>query len=218
MSSITYRKYGPLSLSAIVALTMIAEYYLTTGTSAAPTVTRVAADAWRQMGTTINLFATFLAIFVLSRTNISKISKAPKQTDKLGGIVMLGVMFFTMVLGLSQGYQGGLTQQWLRYTLTAASLASIGTANIWQFYAGYRTLRVRTPESTLLLLGALIVLIGYSAWGKMWIPGANDLASWSQLTILQPASRAIVIGGGIGAAYSSIRALAGKESTYLRSE
>ncbi len=218
MSSVIYRKYGPLTLSAVVALTMIVEYFLTQGTTAQPTITRVAGDAWRQMATVINLFSTFLAITVLSRTNYIKARSAPKAVDRFAGIEMLLLLAGSIVVGLAYTYQSNTYQTLVAYTLTAASVASTGTLNIWQFYAGYRTLRVRTPESTLLMIGTLIIIFGFAAWGQIYIPNATNFASWSQLTILQPASRAIVIGSGIGAAYSSIRALAGKESTYLRSE
>jgi len=220
MSSVTYRKYGPLGLSLVVALIMIAEYFLTPTSGGATnyTVTRVAADAFRQMGTVINLFSTFLAITVLSRTNLMKARTAPKMVDRFAGYEMLLLLVGSVVVGLVYSYQSSQYQTLVSYTLTAASVASIGTANIWQFYAGYRTLRVRTPESTLLMLGTLLIIFGFAAWGQIWIPGATSFATWGQLTILQPASRAIVIGSGIGAAYSSVRALAGKESTYLRSE
>lgn len=217
MSSVTYRKYGPLVLTIVVALTIIVEYYLSAKIEPGTTVKYIA-DQWRTFSNVINLFATFVAILVLSRTNLYKAQHSPKTFDKFIAYEMLTLLGVSTVIGLIVGYRSDTYQTLVAYTLTGASIASIGTYYLWTFYAGYRTLRLRTLESTLLMIGAVVVTGGSSGWGIMWVPGLRESATWLQMTILQPVSKAIVIGGGIGAASAAVRALAGMESAYLKGE
>ncbi len=222
MASMTYRKYGPLGLTFIVAMTIIVEYYLNPGSTAAPiqpgASIKNAADMWRAMANIINLFATFIAIFVLSRTNLYKAQHGQKPLDKFVAYEMLALLIASSAIGLAVGYRSDTYQALVAYTLTGASIASIGTLNLWQFYAGYRTLRIGSWQSALLMIGALVVVTGSAAWGIMWVPGSRESATWLQMNILQPVSKAIVIGGGIGAASAAVRVLAGRETSYLRGE
>ncbi len=215
MSSITLRKYVPLGITALTALTIIVEYYFSSKAEPGATI-KYYADTWRATSSIINLFAVAVAILVLSRANLYKGRHAANTIDKFLAYEMITFLVVGLAVGLILGYRSETFQSYVAYTLTAASIASIGTYALWCFYAGYKALRIRTLESALLMIGALTISAGQSGWGINYVPGLRDAAFWIQLQILAPVSKAIIIGGGIGGASAAIRTLAGKESIYMK--
>ena len=80
--------------------------------------------------------------------------------------------------------------------------------------AAVRTLRIKTVEFTLLLVGALIVLVGqvqivpFSSFGA--------ISQWFQDYPVLGAIRGILIGAALGAMATSLRYLLGVDNEYLR--
>ena len=90
--------------------------------------------------------------------------------------------------------------------------------------AAYRAFIARTPESSLLLIAAILVMLGNTSLGSFltgWLPESLDflhLPNVSQFIMKYPTTagqRAIMIGVGLGMTATSLKILLGIERTYL---
>jgi len=90
--------------------------------------------------------------------------------------------------------------------------------------AAYRAFIARTPESSLLLIAAILVMLGNTSLGSFltgWMPESLDflqLPNVSQFIMKYPTTagqRAIMIGAGLGLIGSSLRIILGIERSYL---
>lgn len=89
--------------------------------------------------------------------------------------------------------------------------------------ASYRAFRVRNVEATLLLVGALIIMLGRVPLGahllpgieSLRIPGVADVAEWIMKYPNAAGQRGVIIGAALGAASMSIRVMVGIERPYL---
>jgi len=81
--------------------------------------------------------------------------------------------------------------------------------------ASYRAFRVRNIEATLLLIGAVIIMIGRIPLGKLVFPFIPEVAEWIMKYPNAAAQRGVIIGAALGAAAMSIRVMVGIERPYL---
>jgi hypothetical protein len=81
--------------------------------------------------------------------------------------------------------------------------------------ASYRAFRVKNVEATLLLVGALIIMVGRIPLGQMIDPIVPKAAEWVMQFPNTAAQRGIIIGAALGAAAMSIRIMVGIERPYL---
>lgn len=81
--------------------------------------------------------------------------------------------------------------------------------------AAYRAFRARNVDATLLLIGAVIIMLGRVPLGKLILPFIPDWAEWIMRFPNTAAQRGIIIGAALGAAAMSIRVMVGIEKPYL---
>jgi predicted MFS family arabinose efflux permease len=81
--------------------------------------------------------------------------------------------------------------------------------------ASYRAFRVRNVEATLLLIGALIIMVVRSPLGALIHPLIPDVAEWVMQFPNAAAQRGIIIGAALGAASMSVRVMVGIERPYM---
>jgi hypothetical protein len=81
--------------------------------------------------------------------------------------------------------------------------------------ASYRAFRVKNVEATLLLVGALIIMVGRIPLGEALFPWLPDVAEWIMKYPNAAAQRGVIIGAALGAAAMSIRVMVGIERPYL---
>jgi hypothetical protein len=79
--------------------------------------------------------------------------------------------------------------------------------------AAIRALRIGTVESTLLMVGALVVLLGQVALQPF--SGLQELARWFQTYPVLGVLRGILIGSALGAIATSLRYILGVDNRYL---
>ncbi|HWR83542.1 MAG TPA: hypothetical protein VN285_09580 [Candidatus Deferrimicrobium sp.] len=106
---------------------------------------------------------------------------------------------------------------WVDYPMMATMFAMLA------FYiasAAYRAFRARTPEATLLLLTATVVMLWRIPMGETFLRLFSDrLPEWINTYIMGGANlavqRGILIGAALGAASMSLRLMLGIERTYM---
>jgi len=135
-------------------------------------------------------------------------------------IVMLISFFIFLGVGLFMAKQNSSNLYLFLYNNILQNLSST-MFSVLAFYIGsaaYRSFRVRSLDSTLLLVTAVIVMLGAVPVGAAIWPGFPVLSSWIGSTINTSVLRAMSIGLTLGALTQSMRILIGIERGHLGSE
>ncbi|MEO0205823.1 MAG: hypothetical protein ABIL22_04005 [candidate division WOR-3 bacterium] len=158
-------------------------------------------------------FFVFIGIFNLIRINVDKIQR--KLRDWQYSIVLLSVLGIM----LGTGFVGGRDSRVFLYFFenfqvplgaTMFSLLAFFVAS-----ASFRAFRAKTPEATMLLVAAVIVMvgripIGYLIWHKF-----PDLVEWIMQVPNTAAKRGILFGIDLGLISMALRVLLGIERSYM---
>ena len=144
---------------------------------------------------------------------------------KIALIVSLLAMAIPSLLPISWspllGRFEGSIYDWLFMNLQATMMATMfATLAFYIASAAYRAFRARTPEATLLLLTAILVMFWRVPIGEAilnQLPG--DLPYFINKFVMNGANtavqRGIIIGAALGAAAMSLRIILGIERTYM---
>jgi hypothetical protein len=169
---------------------------------------------WQEWSKAISPFAVILGVLSLFMVHGQKIShKAPNWQYS---VVTLGGLVFTALSGFIWGTEAGTPYMWLFKNIQMPMSATMFA--LLAFYiasAAYKAFRARTPEATVLLIAAIIVMLGQVPLGQMiskWIPKTS---TWILNVPNLASKRAIMIGVGLGMTATSLKILLGIERTYL---
>jgi hypothetical protein len=187
-------------------------------------------------------FAIVLGLISLIRVNTSKVlSKAENWQYYFVGLCSL---FLMVTVGLLWGMQnrngilgdGGKIVNWLGakpfdylfdHVYLHLSATMFALLAFFIASAAYRAFIIRSFESNLLMLAAVIVIIGRTSFGSLftaWIPDSMSILRIPEMTdfIMQypnsAAQRAIMISAALGIIGSSLRIIIGIERSYLGSD
>jgi hypothetical protein len=130
-------------------------------------------------------------------------------------------MFVSMLLMLGAGiWSGGKTEAtsfgWLYdYVFVALQGTMFSLLAFFVASAAYRAFRARTPEATVLLLAAILVMWGRVPLGEYLVSGVGQVAQWIMSVPNTAAQRGILIGVSLGGIATSIKIICGIERSYL---
>ncbi len=159
-------------------------------------------------------FFVFVGILNLARINIEKIQK--RRADFGYGIILLTFLLTMMVAGFFMGGTEGRPFLYLFDNFqvplgaTMFSLLAFFVAS-----AAFRAFRARTPEATLLLIAAVIVMIGRVPFGYWIWHGFPNLVEWIMNVPNTATKRGITIGADLGLISMALRVLLGIERSYM---
>ncbi len=190
----------------------------------------------------ISSFAILLGQISLIQANVAKVAdKAPNWPYHLAGLISFAVMVTvgilwgmeqtSGVLGAGEGiakYLGTKPMKPFDYIFEYIYMPLSSTMfALLAFYiasAAYRAFIIRTFESNLLMITAVIVMLGRTSFATFltsWIPDSWSFLKLPQLTdfIMQypntAAQRAILISAALGVVGASLRIILGIERSYL---
>jgi hypothetical protein len=173
-------------------------------------------DEWMVI---IASFALLLGIVSMIQVNLAKVRR--RTRGWVFGLIVLVSFAVMSAFGLfgQQGARpgGGLYPFTWVFQFTFSPLQST-MFSVLAFYvasASYRAFRVRNVEATLLLIGALLIMIGRIPLGQLIHPVVPEIAEWIMKVPNTAAQRGVIIGAALGAAAMSIRVLVGIERPYL---
>jgi hypothetical protein len=206
---IFWKRTFPLLLTFLLGVTFTAQYYVPHPASES-LLTEV--SVWGQI---IGGFAILLGVGSLIRSHYVKIKR--RET----GWGYSGVMFLSMLTMLGAGFwSGGKTEGtsfgWLyNYVFVALQGTMFSLLAFFVASAAYRAFRARTPEATVLLVAAILVMWGRVPLGEHLIPSVGSIAEWIMSVPNTAAQRGILIGVSLGGIATSIKIICGIERSYL---
>jgi len=169
---------------------------------------------WQSWSKAIAPFAVVLGVMSLFMVHSTKISR--KVPNWQYSLVTLLALIFTSLSGFIWGTQEGTPFMWLFKNVQmpmGATMFSLLAFHIAS--AAYKAFRARSPEATVLLIAATIVMLGQVPLGAQiskWIPEASQ---WILNVPNLASKRAIALGVGLGMTATSLKILLGIERTYL---
>ncbi len=152
-----------------------------------------------------------LSMVMMQTTKIRR--KAPKWQYSffaLGGLVV------TCIAGFGWGTQNGTPFMWM-FTNMQMPMSSTMFA-LLAFYiasAAYKAFRARSPEATVLLIAAIVVMLAQVPLGLNISKHLPDISQWILDVPNNAAKRGIMLGVGLGSVATSLKIILGIERSYL---
>lgn len=174
------------------------------------------------VGSLLALWVSLIAgyLLVLGLVNIVRVHLQRVRQRQSGAgysAVLLVSVFVTLLAGIygrTQGLQDSVSNWIYRYIYEPLALTLFSLLAFLMISAAIRALRIGTVESSLLVAGALIVLVGQIALAPF--DSVTGLTQWFQDYPVLGAIRGILIGTALGAIATSLRYLLGVDNQYLR--
>jgi hypothetical protein len=219
---IFWKRTLPLTITFLIGVLGALQYYVPHPTSE-EFLTRMS-----EWGRIIGGFAMILGVASLCHVHWGKIRR------RVPGWGYSAVMFVSMtvmvVAGLAAGgfkgplVEGGTRFGWIySYMMVALQGTMFSILAFFVASAAYRSFRARTPEATVLLVAAAIVMLGRVPLGELLFPpmralgfpGIGPLSDWILNVLNSAARRAILIGISVGVIATSVKIIFGIERGYL---
>lgn len=206
---IFWKRSLPVAITFITGVLFAAQYYVPHPASEA---LLAEASVWSQI---IAGFAILLGVGSLLHTHYLKI----KRKDVGWGYSV--VMFLSMFLMFGAGVwsRGKIESTIFGWLYNNVMVALQGTMfSLLAFFvasAAYRAFRARTPEATVLLIAAILVMSGRVPLGEYLIAGIGSVSDWIMNVPNTAAQRGILIGVSLGGIATSIKIICGIERAYL---
>ncbi|HON86767.1 MAG: hypothetical protein KBI39_03865 [Firmicutes bacterium] len=201
------KKQLPLILTAVVALFIIFANFTFYGTE-------------KELTGKIDRYFLIsqAAAFMIGAINLTRIHTT-NILRKRGGyhnsIALLLCLWGFFILGLIQS-NSGPTYKWIyEATIVPMEATMFSVVAFFIASAAYRAFKVKSLESAVLLISALIVMLGNVPIGSVLWSGFPEAKDWLMSVPNSGAFRGITIGTYIGAFATSLRILLGLERAHL---
>jgi thiosulfate reductase cytochrome b subunit len=154
-------------------------------------------------------------LLVIHTRRIQRNMSQGNMFDAAISVVLLGCLIIWTAVGIFTG-RSNATYQWLysNFNLPLSSTAYAATL----FYlasATYRVIRVRSTETTILVVVSIVVIMGNMPMFVTYIPALLTVKSWIADVVVTAAYRAITIGVGLGGILMGVRTLLAMETGFL---
>ncbi|MBE0433819.1 hypothetical protein IBX73_10205, partial [candidate division WOR-3 bacterium] len=141
-------------------------------------------------------FFVFIGIFNIVKVNLSKIQR--RLSDWPYSIILLVFLVLMMAAGFIGGPEGGVFGYLFEHMQIPLGATMFSLLAFFVASAAFRAFRARTPEATLLLIAAVIVMIGRVPIGYFIWPGFPALVEWLMNVPNTAAKRGILFGADLG--------------------
>ena len=203
----------PLAITFVMGVVFALQYYIPHPVSE-EAITKV--SDWMKI---ISGFALVLGIASVFHVHAVKIRRqAP-------GWGYSGVLFAAIVITMGVGFWSGGESKadgaqtafgWLYdYTMVPLQGTMFSILAFFIASAAYRAFRARSPEASVLLVSAVVVMMGRVQLGQFLAPWTWDVTQWLLNVLNSAVRRAILIGVSMGSVGLSLKIILGKERSYL---
>lgn len=202
-----------VAFTFICGLAMIASFFMP--------ILQGLQDMLSKFGIIVISFSLLLGMGSILVVNVQKIQR--RHADTPYSIVLLIAMFVMLVCGIVFGIKPlesrieSVTLETLFDYLFQTVMVPMSSTmfSLLAFFiasAAYRAFRARTPEATMLLVAAFLVMLGQVPIGNIWI--IPQIKDFIMEVINTAGQRAIMIGAALGVVSVSLRILLGIERPY----
>ncbi len=156
----------------------------------------------------IAAFALLLGLFNVVAVHVQRVVR--RDAGAWSSIVILATAFVVLLIVMPSGGVSNASNWVLRYLYQPLEAAFLALLVFFMATAAYRALRVRTWETALFVIAALIVLIGA-------VPLANflePLREWVMNVPTVAGVRGILLGVALGVIATGLRLLTGVDRPY----
>ena len=203
----------PLAITFVMGVAFALQYYIPHPVSE-EAITKV--SDWMKI---ISGFALVLGIASVFHVHAVKIRRqAP-------GWGYSGVLFAAIVITMAVGFWSGGESKadgaqtafgWLYdYTMVPLQGTMFSILAFFIASAAYRAFRARSPEASVLLVSAVVVMMGRVPLGQFLAPWTWNVTQWLLNVLNSAVRRAILIGVSMGSVGLSLKIILGKERSYL---
>ncbi|NIA23101.1 MAG: hypothetical protein GWP03_02925, partial [Proteobacteria bacterium] len=127
-------------------------------------------------------------------------------------VITLSALIITALIGIFGGINNGsLFMNIFMYIQLPMQAAMFSLLAFYIASAAFRSFRARTPEATVLLITATIVMLGRVPVGSLIYKGLPGITEWILSTISLAAQRGILLGVGLGSIATSMKIILGIE-------
>jgi hypothetical protein len=158
-------------------------------------------------------FFVFIGIFNIVKVNVNKIQR--RLSDWQYSIILLIFLILMMGAGFTGGPEGGLFNYLFEHMQIPLGATMFSLLAFFVASAAFRAFRARTPEATLLLIAAVIVMIGRVPIGYYIWQGFPGVVEWIMNVPNTAAKRGILFGADLGLISMALRVLLGIERSYM---
>jgi len=158
-------------------------------------------------------FFVFIGIFNLVKVNVDKIQR--RLRDWQYNVILLIFLAIMMIAGFVGRPGGGVFLYLFENFHIPLGATMFSLLAFFVASAAFRAFRARTPEATLLLIAAVLVMIGRVPIGYYIWHGFPDLVEWIMTVPNTAAKRGILFGADLGLISMALRVLLGIERSYM---
>ncbi len=165
----------------------------------------------------ISAFALVLGVGSLIQRHAARIRQ--RHRDAPFSAVAILSFIVMAVLGIVWKTEEGTPCDWgFTYVFMPLDATMFSVLAFFVASAAYRTFRARTPEATLLLIGAVMLMLGRVPLQRLLDPHLAGFAEWIMTGPTTAAKRGILLGVALGSIAMSLRLILGIERSHLGGE
>ena len=159
-------------------------------------------------------FGMLLGVMSLSMMHYSKIKrKAPKWQYSF---FFFAGFVITALAGFIGGTQKGSLYMWIfEYVQMPMSATMFALLAFYMASAAYKAFRARSPEATVLLVAAIVVMLAQVPLGVKISKHLPAISQWILDVPNLASKRGIMLGVGLGSVATTLKILLGIERSYL---
>lgn len=161
----------------------------------------------------IAAFALGLGAANLFRIHLQKVIK--KSEGWYNSVLLLVSMFVMAIAGIGWTQQSSVYSYLFDYIFIPINGTMFALLAFYLASASYRAFRIRTPEATVLLIAAVLVMVGNAPVGQMIWSGFPGYSRWIMSVFNTAGMRGIIIGASLGAIVTSLRIIFGIDRSYF---
>ena len=202
------RREVPIAVTFVSGILFLLDYFIKI-----PYVSEHVVGKFLDWAIIVAAFALILGAANLLRIHIQKIVK--KKKEWWNSVVLLVAMVAMAVIPILWTQQNAVYVFLFDHVFTNLNGTMFALLAFYIASAAYRAFRVRTKESALLLISAVVVMLGATPIGaKIW-SGFPEYSNWLQTIFTTAGMRGIMIGASLGAMVTALRIIFGIDRSYF---
>ncbi len=173
-------------------------------------VTKNELDKWYLIATAFAMLTGLINLISIHSGNIRR-----RKPGSHNSAILLVSLLVVLVVGLLETDQGPNFTWIFKYVLTSLTGTMYSLLCFYIASAAYRAFRIRSIDSALLLLTAIVIMLGNVPIGDAIWEGMPAVGAWLLDVPNAAGMRGILIGGTLGGIATALRIVLGIERGYL---